>query len=201
MSTAIAYDRSWRFLSDDDLRRWLTFYRRRLALVAVECDDDTRAETRDYLAMLVADAEAEDAQRDRCVSLGIPRDRTRFAPEWLDELKRRIRLDALCEHEMGATLGKERRGKRQGPCPLCGHGENCFTVYIADDADQHYYCFRCGRRGDAIGAMMETYRESFVDAVARLARHGNIPLPPPPTAATGSRHDARLASLPGRLAD
>lgn len=201
MSTAVSSDRSWRFLSDDDLRTWLAFYRRRLALLDVECDAATREDTRAYLAMLVADAEAEDAQRDRCVALGVPRDRARFPAGWLDELKRRVRLDQLCEYEMGATLGKERGGKRQGPCPLCKRGENCFTVYTADEADQHFYCFRCGARGDAIGAIMQTYGDSFPDAVARLARYGGIPLPPPPTTASVTRPDARLASLPGRLAD
>jgi hypothetical protein len=45
-----AIDDSWRYLSDDDLRRWLAFYRRRLALFDEETppgefNEDTRAAT------------------------------------------------------------------------------------------------------------------------------------------------------------
>jgi hypothetical protein len=201
MSRAISYDLSWRYHSDDDLRRWLSFYRRRLALFDEEIPEGTefRDDTRAYLTMLVGDAEAEDAKRDRCATLGVPRDRQRFDELFLNDLKRRVMLDDLLIYRLNADLGKERNGKRQGPCPVCERGENCFTVYVTDQNDQHYYCFRCGTRGDCYGAMMQAYNCSFREAVEKLAAEINLPVPAAP------RHqkqpDARLASLPGRVAD
>jgi hypothetical protein len=196
-----AIDDSWRYLSDDDLRRWLAFYRRRLALFDEETppgefNEDTRA----YLAVLIADAEAEDKRRDKCVPLGVPRDRPRFDDLFLSDLKRRIVLDVLCQYQLGAELGKERHGKRQGPCPICKRGENCFTVYTGDPDDQHYYCFRCGARGDCFGAVMQAHGCTFPEAVATLAGECGIPIPTG-RAVARPQEDARLASLPGRMAD
>jgi DNA primase len=93
-------------------------------------------------------------------------------------------------------LGKERGGKRQGPCPICKRGSTCFTVYVKDEADQHYWCFRCGARGDCFNAMMQAWGYSFPEAVKHLADEYHIPLPDPKAA-----EKARLASLPGRVAD
>jgi hypothetical protein len=200
MSRTTTYDASWRYLSDDDLRRWLSFYRRRLLLFDEEHpDDEYRDESRAFLAMLVEDATAEDAKRDRCATLGVPRDRQRFGDDFLADLKRRVMLDELVRYQLGAELGKERGGKRQGPCPICRHGENCFTVYLSDPDDQHYYCFRCGARGDCYGAMMQANGGTFPQAVEMLAFEAGIalPAPPPPLA----RDETRYAALPGRAAE
>lgn len=191
----VPYDRSWRLLPDEELRRWLGFYRRRLALVDAEVADPFEREpTRQFLALLVGDAGREEAGRRRAADLGVPRERDQFPADFIADLKARVKLDELLEYEAGARLGREVGGKRQGPCPLCRRGANCFTVYVADAADQHYYCFRCGARGDAITAIMQVYGEPFRAAVEHLARNGHVPLPaPPPDAGAPQRRYLAIA--------
>jgi hypothetical protein len=164
-------------LDDDALRRYSAQYRRRLALLDQEVPEDIRESTRAYLAALVEDAGREQARREKCVALGIPIEGDRFPADFLDVLRRSTRLDALCEYHLGAQLGKERGGKRQGPCPICKHGSNCFTVYLSDQADQHYWCFRCGARGNCFQAMMQAWGYNFPEAVKHLADEYHIPLP------------------------
>lgn len=203
MSRPVSYDLSWRYHSDDDLRRWLSFYRRRLALFDEEVPEGSefRDDTRAFLAMLVEDADAEDTERDRCAKLGVPRDRQRFGDTFLADLKRRVMLAALVTYHLGAELATERNGKAQGPCPICLHGENCFTVYSNDPEDEHYYCFRCGARGDCFSAIMQAHNCSFPQAVERLANELGIPVPDTRVVTIHTQEDARLASLPGRVAD
>lgn len=172
----VTYDRSWQLLTDEDLRRSLAMHRRSLALV----EDD---ETRDYLAVLVEDGAREEARRDRCVALGIPRDADRFSADTLDAIKARVQLDQLCEYELGARLGQERHGQRRGPCPICKTSEHsdCFIVHIGDANDQWYYCHRCLATGDCFSAIMQGYGIEFPQAVEKLAREGGLSLPTPPT--------------------
>lgn len=192
----LTYDRSWRLMDDADLRRALTMHRRALATVADDNPDpEVRESTRRYLVALVQDGAAEDARRDRAAKCGVPRDAERFPADWLANLKAHIRLDTLVGHELGARLGKERDGKRRGPCPLCKTSDHsdCFIVHTADDADQWYYCHRCGATGDCFAAIMQAWGLEFPQAVEKLARDGGFPLPAKP------KGDARLASLPGKL--
>jgi hypothetical protein len=170
-------DTSWADLDDDALRRYSTQYRRRLALLDQEVPEDIRESTRAFLEALIEDAQREHLRREKCVALGIPREGDRFPADFLDRLRRETRLDILCEYHMGARLGRERQGKRQGPCPVCKHGSNCFTVYVADPDDQHYWCFRCGARGNCFNAMMQAWGYSFPEAVKHLADEYHIPLP------------------------
>lgn len=179
-----AVDRSWQLLTDEELRRWLALYRRRLALVDAEIRDPFEREpTRQYLAMLVGDAEREEAGRERAAELGVPRERDQFPQAFIADLKSRIKFDELLEYEAGARLGRAKaRGVRRGPCPFCRASESsdCFAVHTAEATDQWYHCFRCAAAGDAISAIMQAYGDSFRSAVERLARSGNIPLPSPP---------------------
>lgn len=176
---------TWRDLADEELRHYLRQYRRDLTTIDRDhrLDAETRAGTRDYLAMLVADGEREWARRERAAQLGVPLDAERFTPAFLDDLKARVRLDDLFAHEFGARLGAANAaGWRHGPCPICDSTRrDCFGVFVADEARQRYKCFVCGAGGDAINAIRQAYGGSFVGAVERLARHGGIPLPPPPT--------------------
>ena len=178
------YDLSWRLLTDEELRRWAAHYRRRLALVDEEVGSPFEREpTRQFLAMLVADAGREEASRARAETMGVSREPERFPAEFVADLKARVKLDELLEYEAGARLGRaSERGVRRGPCPFCRASEasTCLAVHTADEADQHYYCFRCGATGDAISAIMQTYGDPFPRAVERLARHGGVPLPAPP---------------------
>ena len=182
--------RSWGLLSDEELRRWSAFYRRRLALVDAEVASPFEREpTRQFLAMLVADAAIEEAKRERAdgapagAGRGVPREPDRFPAEFVADLKARVRLDQLLEYEAGARLGRaSASGVRRGPCPFCRASASslCLAVYTADERDQHYWCFRCGAAGDAISAIMQAYGDPFPRAVERLADLGGIPLPPPP---------------------
>jgi hypothetical protein len=177
----------WRDLADEELRHYLRQYRRDLTTIDRDdrLDAETRAETGDYLAMLVADGEREWARRERAARLGVPLDAERFTPAFLDDLKAGVRLDDLFAHEFGAQLrAANAQGWRRGPCPIChSHSDNPFGVFIADERRQCYTCFVCHACGDAINAIRQAYGDSFVGAVERLARHGGIALPPPPQAA------------------
>jgi hypothetical protein len=195
--------RSWQLLPDDDLRRWLAFYRCRLALVDTEIPDPFEREpTRQYLAMLVGDATREEASRQRAAELGVSREPDRFPPAFVADLKARVKLDELLEYEAGARLSKaSQRGVRRGPCPFCRASEHsdCLAVYTGDAADQHYHCFKCGAAGDAISAIMQVYGDSFRAAVERLATSGGIPLPePPPDPASPQARYVAIARGAGR---
>lgn len=188
--TAHAVDRSWRCLADDELQHYLRQYKRDLALT--ESDDD-----RAYLAMLVGDAEHEWSRRLRAADLGVPLDANRFTEQFIDDLKSRIMLDTLFEHEYGAQLGKANAaGWRHGPCPICDSARrDCFGVFVKEAAEQRYKCFACGAGGDAINAIRQMYGDGFQQAIERLAQRGGIPLPPK------APRDPRLATLPGRMAE
>ncbi len=204
MSTAVAYDRSWRFLSDDDLRRALVVHRRSLLLV----DDDNphpevRESTRQYLVMLIHDGEVEDARREYCAKLGVPRDAERFPADWLAALKANVQLDELLVYDGGAKLRKaNRNGIRRGPCPFCrtSPDSTSFVVSIGDPLHQWYHCFACLTGGDCFSAIMQAWGLEFPQAVEKLARDSNFPPPATPPAPPTNPRRARLASLPGRMA-
>jgi hypothetical protein len=174
----VQYDRSWRGMPDEELRHYLTTYRRRLALLDQDVpDEETRESTREFLAMLIADAVREDGYRQRAELAGVPRDHPRFDPGWIVDLKARLPLDDFFTYAFGAELGRSVSGQRRGPCPLCGRGTDCFVVYTLDPDDQHYKCFRCQSGGDAINAVRQKLGLGFVEALAFLAQHAGVPLP------------------------
>lgn len=193
------YINSWRDLSDADLARYLTSYRRAVVLLDEEvADPEVRESTRAWLEMLIADATSEDERRERAAELGVPRDAQTFPPAFIADLKANIHLDEMLIFEFGAQLGKANRaGIRRGPCPICKASESstCFVVSTADRENQWWYCFRCLAGGDAIDVIVEAYRDSFPDAVRRLAAFGRIALPEPPTQAAAP---AKRASAQGR---
>lgn len=168
---------AWADLGDEELRHYARHYQRRLALLPEECPPELLDDTRAFLAHLLLDAARELDRRCVAAARGVPVVGDRFPAPWLADLKRRVRLDALCAYHLGARLGPERGGKRQGPCPICRAGTNCFTVYLRDEADQHYYCFCCGAGGDAFNAVRQAFGCSFREAVEQLAREGDVPLP------------------------
>lgn len=185
-------DSAWRLMTDADLARALTSHRRALALVDEENPDiEIRESTRQFLAALVDDGEAEDARRQRAAQLGIPRDAARFSPAFLDTIRCAVRLDDLLIHHADARLRKPNaKGIRRGPCPFCQTSEvsSALVVSVGDPANQWYYCFANGHGGDCFQAIMQTYGVEFPEAVERLAREGGVPLPekPKPTAAPAS---------------
>lgn len=185
-SPRLSAPHGWRELTDDELHRYRTSYARALALVDEETDDDVREGTRDFLALLLADAEHEEARRAYAATLGVPRDRPAFPPDLVAELKRRVHLDQLLEYEAGATLGRASPGGvRRGPCPFCGTSDHSTSLRVdtGDPDNQHFYCFACTTAGDAVSAIEIIYRLDFAAAVRHLARDAGLALPTPPRAA------------------
>jgi len=69
----------------------------------------------------------------------------------------------------------ERAGHRfKGRCPLHKEKTPSFSV---DPTQGLYYCFGCGRGGDAIGLFMELNGDDFPGAIEALANRYGIPLP------------------------
>lgn len=193
-------DHTWRDLADHDLARYLARYRRALATLDEEpLDEATRADTRAFLRYVVAEATREEGRRVRAVARGVPRDKAPFPDGYVADLKARIHLDQLLEYELGAVLGRPgEKGTRRGPCPICRTSPRsvALAVYLADPADQRWWCFVGHHGGDAIDAIMVAYGESFPDAVRRLAAYGGVPLP-------DSREARRAgwAGMPGKVAE
>ena len=87
----------------------------------------------------------------------------RYAPEFLDELRRSVRLAEL----IGRHIKLQRRGPEYaGLCPF--HQERTPSFYIVED-EGFFHCFGCGAHGDAIGFVMRADNVDFRTAVARLA--------------------------------
>lgn len=188
------YDRSWRLLTDVDLARALAMHRRALALVDAENPDPiVRESTREYLAMLVEDGEAEEARRRRCVALGIPRDPERFPPDFLAAVRSAVRLDDLLAYEAGAKLGRANgRGIRRGPCPFCKTSDEStsLVVSVAEPENQWWYCFACCTGGDCFTAIMAAWGLEFPQAVEKLAKGAGL-APPPQAPASRPRLPAK----------
>jgi hypothetical protein len=140
-----------------------------------------RASTAAFLRGLIADIDAELARRVRYGSVrtataGLPQ----FPKEWLLDLKRRVHLDGLFEHEAGLHLqALTRTQQRSGPCPFCGGdaGSTRFRLYLAEQDAERFHCFACAADGDAIRAIELLYGVGFRDACTILATHAGLPLP------------------------
>lgn len=176
-----ATDLDYGLLADQDLRRWWRFYARRLCLVEEEVEEAGEPESaRAFYAVHVEAAAREEASRERARARGVPRDADHFPRAFLDDLRRRVALDELLEHEWGARLGaRTPGGQRRGPCPLCRTSPRsvCLVAYLADPDDQWFRCYSCWVTGDAFQAIALAYDLDFPDAVRRLAANGGIPCP------------------------
>jgi hypothetical protein len=196
---ALRPDPGYRALHDDELRRRRREYQRALVLVEEDVaaahgdlSPDELAERiaggRAWYAQHLGECEREEARRERAAQLGVPRDADRYPPEFLDDLKRRVKLDELVEDELGATLGRaSAKGVRCGRCPFHEDHDPSFYVYTAPAAGQHFHCYGCGTHGDAIDAITIARRLDFREAVASLARDAGLALPAPARPAAGHR--------------
>ncbi len=104
-----------------------------------------------------------------------------ITPDLVDAVRDAIDIvDIAREH---TELKRAGRGY-QGLCPLHQEKTPSFSV----DPDQNlFYCFGCGRGGDAIRLHMLMSADDFPSAIERLAMRYGIPLP----AATPSQQKAR----------
>lgn len=95
-----------------------------------------------------------------------------FPPGFLDELRARLSLSDI----VGRKVALKRRSGAEyaGLCPFHNEKTPSFTV---NDKKGFFHCFGCGEHGDAIGFVMKTEGMGFPDAVEKLAREANLPVP------------------------
>ena len=81
-------------------------------------------------------------------------------------------VDIAAEHTQLRKSGRRQMGR----CPLHREKTPSFSV---DPVQGLFYCFGCGRGGDAIKLHMLLSGDDFPAAVETLARRYGVPLPPP----------------------
>lgn len=95
----------------------------------------------------------------------------RFTPEFLDELKARLRPSDV----IGRYVKLRKQGHEWvGLSPFTNEKSPSFFV---NDQKGFFHCFSSGKHGDAISFLMETQKLPFHEAVARLAEEAGMPLP------------------------
>ncbi len=95
----------------------------------------------------------------------------RFTPEFLDELRLRLRLTDI----VGRKVKLVRKGRESGGlCPFHNEKTPSFTV---NDDKGFYHCFGCGAHGNVIDFVMHTEGLAFPEAVERLAGEAGLALP------------------------
>jgi DNA primase len=95
-----------------------------------------------------------------------------FPPGFLDELRARLSLSEV----VGRKVSLKRRSGAEyaGLCPFHNENTPSFTV---NDKKGFFYCFGCHEKGDVVGFVMKTEGLSFPEAVEKLAREVNLPVP------------------------
>ena len=95
----------------------------------------------------------------------------RFTPDYLDELKARLRPSDV--------IGRYVKLKKQGNewAGLSPFTKEKTPSFFVNDNKGFYHCFSSGKHGDIISFLQETQRLTFVEAVERLAEEAGLPLP------------------------
>ncbi len=95
----------------------------------------------------------------------------RFTPDFLDELKARLRPSDV--------IGRYVKLKRQGNewAGLSPFTKEKTPSFFVNDQKGFYHCFSSGKHGDIISFLQETQRLTFYEAVERLAEEAGLPLP------------------------
>jgi DNA primase len=95
-----------------------------------------------------------------------------FPPGFMDELRARVSLSDV----VGRKVALKRRSGAEyaGLCPFHNEKTPSFTV---NDKKGFFHCFGCGEHGDAVGFVMKTEGLAFPEAVEKLAREVNLPVP------------------------
>ena len=89
-------------------------------------------------------------------------------------------VDIAAEHTQLRKSGRRQMGR----CPLHREKTPSFSV---DPIQGLFYCFGCGRGGDAIKLHMLLSGDDFPAAIETLARRYGVPLPPPRQQSGGPR--------------
>jgi DNA primase len=95
-----------------------------------------------------------------------------FPPGFLDELRARLSLSEVIGRKV--SLKRKSGAEYAGLCPFHNEKTPSFTV---NDKKGFFYCFGCHEKGDAVGFVMKTEGLSFPEAVEKLAREVNLPVP------------------------
>jgi DNA primase len=95
----------------------------------------------------------------------------RIRQEDIEAVKERTDLVQLVGQHL--TLKKTGHDAMSGICPF--HQEKTASFSVSP-AKQVFYCFGCGKGGDAITFLRELEQLSYVEAVERLAQHAGVPL-------------------------
>lgn len=95
----------------------------------------------------------------------------RFKPDFLDELKARLRPSEV--------IGRYVKLKKQGNewAGLSPFTREKTPSFFVNDQKGFYHCFSSGKHGDIISFLQETQRLTFHEAVTRLAEDAGLPLP------------------------
>lgn len=95
----------------------------------------------------------------------------RFTPDFLDELKARLRPSDV--------IGRSVKLKKQGNewAGLSPFTKEKTPSFFVNDQKGFYHCFSSGKHGDIISFLQETQRLTFHEAIERLAEEAGLPLP------------------------
>ena len=84
----------------------------------------------------------------------------------IDVAKRRILERVSLKDLLSEKISfQNRAGRPVGLCPFHNEKSGSFTLY-----DDHYYCFGCQARGDAIEYVKQTEGLGFIDSLKFLAQ-------------------------------
>lgn len=107
-----------------------------------------------------------------------------LTPQLVQAVRDAVEIDQIAGEHTRLT----KRGKRMvGLCPLHKEKTPSFSV---EPVQGLFYCFGCGRGGDAIELHMQLTGDDFPAAIASLAERYGIPLPS--RSAAGKRADREL---------
>lgn len=95
----------------------------------------------------------------------------RFSPEFIDELKSRLRPSDV--------IGRYVKLRKQGAewAGLSPFTKEKTPSFFVNDQKGFYHCFSSGKHGDVISFLTETQKIPFHEAVARLAEEAGMALP------------------------
>lgn len=94
-----------------------------------------------------------------------------ISEEFLNEVRLRTDIDEL----IGKYIDLKRQGRlSKALCPFHSENTPSFTVY---SDTQSYYCFGCGKGGDAITFIREIEKLDYVEAVRMLAEQAGLNMP------------------------
>ncbi|MEZ5895857.1 MAG: DNA primase [Parvularculaceae bacterium] len=95
----------------------------------------------------------------------------RFTPDFLDELKARLRPSDI--------IGRRLKLKKQGNewVALSPFTKEKTPSFYVNDQKGFYHCFSSGKHGDIISFLQEVENLSFAEAVTLLAEQAGLPIP------------------------